>query len=118
MANATKLLAPLEMLQYVFLCFVLKVTITDLCPYIFNGQPNGICYSNADAMDMVQPAFELIGDTAAGYTSINIRKVPCSIQGPLRFSFIFVSGDPSTYFEILPFNHRVGINKYLFVVLF
>ena len=80
------------------------VMISDLAPDV----PPTIAASGRKYMDLGQPAFAAIADTAYGIASLTRRLVPAPVSGNVKLLVVVNAGGFFT--ELRPYNHRAGID--------
>lgn len=80
------------------------VLISDLAPDV----PPSIATSGRRYMDLGQPAFAAIAETASGIASVTRRLVPAPVTGNIKLLVVQNAGGFFT--ELRPYNHRAGIN--------
>jgi expansin (peptidoglycan-binding protein) len=80
------------------------VMISDLAPDV----PPSIASSGRKYMDLGQPAFAAIADTASGIATLTRRLVPAPVTGNVKL--LVVQNVGGFFTELRPYNHRAGIN--------
>lgn len=73
------------------------------------GAPPVLITGGRKYMDLGEPAFAAIADTASGIASISRRLVPAPVTGNVKLLVVVNAGGFFT--ELRPYNHRAGIDS-------